>query len=474
MVGKFRSIILELINKEIFKEDLVMNFSERLNAVIPGGVHTYSRGDDQYPSNAPQILKKGKGAFVWDGEDKKYLDYGMALRAVTLGYANKRVNAAAFRQIENGVNLTRASLVELEAAELLVDLIPSAEMVKFAKNGSNVTTAAVKIARAYTERNYVCFPRQHPFFSFDDWFIGATPLKRGIPDESYKYSLLFDYNDLSSLEKHFNEHPNEISCVIMEPATNIDPCPANCTKVRSLTEKCSDCPNNKDNFLFKVKELCHKNGALFILDEMITGFRWHLQGAQTWFGIEPDMSTFGKGMANGFAIAALTGKKEFMKLGSIKEEGMERTFLISTTHGAEMSALGAFIETVNFYKDNNVIKHLWEYGAKLFDGINDISKSLGILNSFYIDGGYAIMNYMTKDSDGNISLPLRTLFSQEMIKNGVLMPWIGISYAHNEETLIQTFHAVEKSLHVYRKVLREGIEKYLEGPVIKPVFRKYN
>lgn len=451
-----------------------MNFSERLNAVIPGGAHTYSRGDDQYPSNAPQILSKGKGAYVWDGDDKKYLDYGMALRAVTLGYSNDRVNAAAFRQIENGVNLTRASLIELEAAELIVDLIPSAEMVKFAKNGSNVTTAAVKIARAYTGRDYVCFPKQHPFFSFDDWFIGATPLTRGIPETYTKSSLLFDYNDISSLEKHFEEHPGEIACVIMEPATTTDPCSSNCSKARSLTEKCSDCPNNKSNFLNLVKELCHKNGALFILDEMITGFRWYLQGAQTWFGIEPDMSTFGKGMANGFAIAALTGKKEFMNVGGIKEEGMERTFLVSTTHGAEMPALGAFIETVNIYKEKNVIKHLWEYGAKLFNGINEISKNLGTSDFFYMDGGYANMNYITKDIEGNISLPFRTLFAQEMINNGVLMPWIAISYSHSEETLKQTLIAIEKSLLIYKKTLSEGIEKYLIGPVIKPVFRKFN
>lgn len=451
-----------------------MNFSERLNSVIPGGAHTYSRGDDQFPSNAPQILTKGKDCYVWDGDGKKYLDYGMALRAVTIGYANERINKAAIDQINNGVNLTRASIIELDAAELLVDLIPSAEMVKFAKNGSNVTTAAVKIARAYTGKKYVCFPRQHPFFSFDDWFIGATPLIRGIPEEFKKYSLLFDYNDLTSLEKHFTEHPNDIACVIMEPATTINPCSPSCDKTKSLTETCVQCPNNKSNFLHIVKELCHKNNSLFILDEMITGFRWHLQGAQTWFGIEPDLSTFGKGIANGFALAALTGKKEFMNVGGIKEEGMERTFLVSTTHGAEMPALGAFVETIKFYKENNVINHLWKYGNELYEGINDISKKLGIIDNFYIEGGYAIMNYVAKDYDGNISLPLRTLFSQEMIKNGVLFPWIALSYSHGEKELGDTLEAVKKSLEVYKLGLEEGVEKYLTGPVIKPVFRKHN
>lgn len=451
-----------------------MSFSDRLNKVIPGGAHTYSRGDDQFPSNAPQILSKGKGAYVWDGNGNKYLDYGMALRAVTLGYSNERVNNAAIAQIQNGVNLTRASTIELDAAELIVDLIPSADMVKFAKNGSNVTTAAIKIARAYTGKKYVCFPSQHPFFSFDDWFIGTTPLKRGIPPEHCKFSLLFDYNDITSLEKHFDEHKDDIACIIMEPATTIDPCSPDCTKVRSLTDKCSDCTNNKNNFLFKVKELCHKNGALFILDEMITGFRWHLQGAQTWYGIEPDLSTFGKGMANGFSLAALTGKREFMNVGGIKVEGLERTFLVSTTHGAEMPALGAFIETVKFYKENKVIKHIWQYGKEVYEGINKISSELGILDYFYIDGGYAIMNYITKDNNGEMSLPFRTLFSQEMIKNEVLFPWIAVSYSHGEEELKKTLEAVERSLIIYKNAIHEGVNKYLEGEIIKPVFRRYN
>jgi glutamate-1-semialdehyde 2,1-aminomutase len=187
-----------------------MNYKERLERVIPGGAHTYSRGSDQFPANAPQILDRGLGAYVFDPDGRKFLDYGMALRAVTLGYADPRVNAAAVREIEKGNNLTRASLTELAAAELLVDLIPSVEMVKFAKNGSNATTAAIKIARSYTGRRYVCIPRQHPFFSFDDWFIGTTQLQKGIPPEHAASTLVFDFNDLSSLKTLFDQHP-EIS-----------------------------------------------------------------------------------------------------------------------------------------------------------------------------------------------------------------------------------------------------------------------
>lgn len=455
-------------------EKIEKSWSERLNSVIPGGAHTYSRGDDQYPSNSPQILEKGKGCYVWDPDGKKFLDYGMALRAVTIGYAEPRINSAAFKQMENGVNLTRPSLIELQAAEALSDLIPCAEMVKFAKNGSNVTTAAAKIARAYTGRKYICIPRQHPFFSFDDWFIGVTPIKRGIPEEHYSSTLLFNYNSLASLEDLFNQYPDQIAGVMLEPATTIDPCPKECTRVRNLNETCNTCSNKERNFLYQVKELCHKNSALFILDEMITGFRWDIKGAQNYFGVIPDLATFGKGMANGFSVTALVGKKEFLKIGGIKEEGMERTFLVSTTYGAEMHALGALVETINMYKEFNIVKHFWEYGSKLFEGFNRISKSHGLQDKLFMDGGYVCMNYVTKDNNGEVSLPFRTLFSQEMIKNGILMPWIAISYAHKEEELNYTFEVLEKVMEVYKKAINEGIDNYLVGPSIKPVFRKFN
>lgn len=450
-------------------------FSEELSKYIPGGAHTYSRGNDQYPANAPAILEKGKGAYVWSPDGKKYLDYGMALRAVTLGYSNDRVNQAAFREIEKGVNLTRATTIELEAAKTMVDLVPGAEMVKFAKNGSNVTTAAVKIARAYTGRKYVCVPRQQPFFSFDDWFIGITPIKKGIPQEHYSCTLVFDYNDIFSLQLLFDQYPGQIAAVIMEPATTLSPCKGEGCKAQMDPQLiCANCNNNKVNFLHQVQNICKKDGAVFIIDEMITGFRWHLQGAQTYFGIEPDLSTFGKGMANGFAVAALVGKKELMDIGSIDVSGSERTFLVSTTHGAEMPGMGAFLETVAIYKEKDVVGHLWEYGKKLFDGMNEISKAIGLADYFYMDGSYISMNYVTKNENGNNSLAFRTLFSQELIKNGVLMPWIAPSYAHSEEELQVTLRAVLSALEVYKLALTNGLEKYLVGSEIKPVFRKYN
>lgn len=430
-----------------------MNYSERLNYVIPGGAHTYSRGDDQYPANAPQLFLRGEGAYMYTPDGEKFLDYGMALRAVTLGYAQKEVADAALVEIMNGNNLTRPSLTELNAAELLVDLIPSVDMVKFAKNGSNVTTAAVKIARAYTGRKYILRCVEHPFFSFDDWFIGDTPIKKGIPDEFSRLTLNFHYNDINSVTELFDRLPGQVAGVILEPAASVHPV---------------------NGFLEKIKELCHKNGSLFILDEMITGFRWHIQGAQAYYDVEPDLCTFGKGMANGFSVCALGGKREFMNIGGIKEAGKERVFLTSTTHGAEMCGLGAFIRTVSYYKENKVIDHLWEYGKKLIYGMNEIASEFGISQYFEATGIECSPNYITKDKSKTVSLEFRTLFSQELIKNGVLMPWIALSYSHKDRELSLTLEAVRKALTIYTRALQEGVDKYLKGPAIKPVFRTHN
>lgn len=430
-----------------------MNYSERLNNVIPGGAHTYSRGDDQYPSNAPQILERGEGAYVFDPEGNRYLDYGMALRAVTVGYGYKRIADAAIKQIWNGNNLTRASLVELEAAEALVGAIPYAEMVKFGKNGSTVTTAAVKLARAYTGRKLIVRCYEHPFFSYDDWFIGDTPLTSGIPEEISKLTLNFKYNDIDGLNEIFRKYGNEISCVILEPVTTEAP---------------------KDDFLNKIKELCHEYKSVFILDEMITGFRFSLGGAQEYYKVEPDLSTFGKGIANGFSVAALVGKREIMEIGGIKKEGAERVFLVSTTHGAEMSGMGALLETIKVYRELDVVKKIWTYGQKLIDGMNKVAKDLGIENYFSVIGFPCNSNYITRDMSGNSSLPMRTLFSQEMIRNGVLIPWIAICYQHDEKELSKTLEACGNALEVYKKALKDGVDKYLKGPAIKPVFRKYN
>jgi glutamate-1-semialdehyde 2,1-aminomutase len=452
-----------------------MNYQKRLLKVIPGGAHTYSRGFDQYPSNAPQILTRGKGAYIYDPDSKKYLDYGMALRAVNIGYAEDGIDAAAIEQIKNGNNLTRASMIELEAAELLVELIDSVDMVKFTKNGSTAVSAAVKLARAYTGKELVARCAQHPFFSYDDWFIGSTTLTRGIPQETIEKTKMFNYNDITSLETLIIKHPEQFACVVLEPAAL--ECP-------SLGEDISGCCGqaectrpyaaSNNNYLQQVQSLCKKHGIVFILDEMITGFRWHLKGAQHIYGVTPDLCTFGKAMANGFSVACVAGKREIMELGSIEFEGRERVFLLSTTHGAEMCGLGAFVATTKFMQQHKVVENLWDYGRKLTSMMQHQAEAHGVSDNFKVGGVACSPYYLTLDASGANSLAMRTLFSQEMIRNGVLMPWIALSYRHGAEELAITERAIDKTFSVYRKALEEGVDKYLEGSTIKPVFRKHN
>lgn len=428
-------------------------YKERLHSIIPGGAHTYSRGDDQFPENAPSILERGEGAYVFDPDGTRYLDYGMGLRSVNIGYGNREIADACYEEMLKGNNLTRASTTELKAAELLTELIPSIDMVKFAKHGSTVTSAAMKLARAYTGRKYIAVPFEQPFFSFDDWFIGSTVMNKGVPEEIKPLTLKYHYNDINSLEKLFEEYPGQLAAVMMEAATTVVP---------------------EGDFLQQVQQLCKAEGTVFIIDEMITGFRWHLQGAQTYFNLEPDLCTFGKAMANGFAVAALGGKREIMEWGGILKEGQERVFLTSTTHGAEMSGLGAFIKTVEILKRDQVVDHFWNYGEKLINGLNEISSGLGISKQFYVEGYPCSPQYVTKDVEGNISLALRTLFAQEMLTHQVMMPYIAISYSHQQNELNLTLEAAQHALSIYKEALTHGVDKYLKSSVIKPVFRKYN
>jgi len=452
-----------------------MNYSDRLNRVIPGGAHTYSRGDDQFPENAPQILSHGKGAYVYDPGGKKYLDYGMALRAVSIGYSEETITAAALRGLEAGNNLTRASTIELEAAELIVNMIDSVDMVKFTKNGSTATSAAVKLARGFTGRKLVGRCAQHPFFSYDDWFIGNTPITKGISDDVIRQTVQFDFNSIESLQDLIAKYGDDLACIILEPAALN--CPA--LEGENKSKCCNTFPCAKDyssslNYLQKAKELCSRHGIVFILDEMITGFRWDLKGAQHVFNVKPDLSTFGKAMANGLSVAAVAGRRDIMEQGSIDTIGAERMFLLSTTHGAEMSGLAAFIETMKFMEQNRVIEYLWSYGRTLVELFHDKINKYELNNYFEVGGPVINPYYATTTVDGNSDFQLRTLFAQEMIKNGVLMPWLSFSYQHGQQELAITEKALDSALAVCKAATIEGVENYLVGGAIKPVFRRFN
>lgn len=450
------------------------SYLDRLQKVIPGGAHTYSKGADQYPENAPVVLSHGIGSYVFDPDGNKFLDYGMGLKSVILGYDYAPITKAAIAAIHQGNNLSKPSLVELEAAEKFISLLPSAEMVKFAKNGSNVTTAAIKMARAFSGRKYICVPNQQPFFSFDDWFIGTTPIAKGIPRENASLTLKFDYNNVDSLQVLFEQYPGEIAAVMLEPATHISPCPTICEVQGNPPPDCRNCLNLKDNFLARIKKLCEKNEAILIFDEMRTGFRWHVGGAQHLFGVEPHLSTFGKAIANGFSLAALAGKREIMELAGIDKPGRERTFLLSSTHGAEMSSLAAFMATADICESENVSDYLWQYGSKLKQMINSTAKAYGLASYISAEGPAVSFELITRDETLTESNNYRTLFLQEMARNRVLMTFIAPSYSHKETEFEITAEAVDKTMHIYSEALSFGLEKYLDSEPVKPVFRKYN
>lgn len=426
--------------------------AKSIHDLIPGGAHTYSKGDDQFPANAPRFLERGDGAYVWDDKGNKFLDWTMGLRTVTLGYRYKPVIDAAIEQIWKGSNFGRPSRIEGETAEELLSLVRNADMVKFAKNGSNVTTAAVKLARAYTNRDRVAVCSDHPFFSFDDWFIGSTPCDAGIPQSTKELTIGFRYNDLDSVERIFSEQGNKLACLIMEAATSEPP---------------------RNNFLQSVRDLCRKHGTVFILDEMITGFRWHNGGAQTYFELDPDLSTFGKAMGNGFSMAAVVGKRDIMELGGLRHD-TQRVFLLSGTHGAENHALAACRAVMKTYSEQPVIEQIWRSGRDLIAGLNNAARDVGLAQHFEAFGYPCSPYFVCKDSSGAASAAFRTLFLQEMVRHGVLVNYFAPSIAHQAAEIEKTIVAARASFAVYTHALNDGIDSLLQGPPIKPVFRTFN
>ncbi|MEM6965358.1 MAG: glutamate-1-semialdehyde 2,1-aminomutase, partial [Bacteroidota bacterium] len=416
------------------------------------GSHTYAKGDDQYPEFCPPYLVKGKGCRVWDLDGNEFIEYGMGLRAVSLGHAYDPITWAACQQMNLGSNFARPATIEYEAAKAFLEMVPEAEMVKFAKNGSDATTAAIKLARAYTGKKKVAICGNHPFFSIDDWFIGTTAVNAGIPCEVTQMTVKFEYNNIESVIQLFDTYSDEIACFIMEPE-----------KYDSLDM----------DFYNQLKQLCRERNTLLILDEMITGFRWHNGGAQTLYNLDPDLSTFGKAMGNGFSIAALAGRKEIMELGGIYHN-KERVFLLSTTHGAEHHSLAAMMAVIEIYQENDVIGHLKTQGERLRNGLLRLIEENNLKGYVGIHGHPSCLVFSTRDQMKQPSQPYRTLLLQELVKRGVIAPNIVISYSHQEKDIDQTIAIFSEALKVYRKALDEGVGKYLVGRAVQPVYRKWN
>jgi len=406
---------------------------------IPLASQTFSKSLTQYPRGvSPFFIEKGKGARVWDVDGNEYIDFVNSLAAVTLGYCDEDVDKAVQEQMQNGVIFSLPHTLEMEVAEKLIQTIPCAEKVRFAKNGTDATSAAVRIARAYTGKEHVAVCGYH---GWQDWYIGSTTRDLGVPQSVKELTHKFEYNNIESLEKIFQEQ--ELACVIMEPMNIEYP---------------------KDGFLKDVKELTHKNNALFILDETVTGFRYSLGGAQELFGVTPDLATFGKGMANGYPLSAVVGSNEVM-------QKVEDIFF-SGTFGGETLSLAAASKIIDKYKKEQVIEHFSEVGSYLLERLNKLINDKNLGDIFWTSGHPSWSFLHIKEQKKYNTFEIKTFFLQEMFKRGILtLGSHNISFSHTKEI-------VDQLLDVYTEVLpmvKENIKNQtllenIQGDILQPLF----
>lgn len=426
---------------------------ENFHNLVPGGSHTYSKGEDQHPQLSPKIVTRAKGALCWDVDDNKYIDWMMGNRTFILGHAHDRVDEAVIAALRNGTNFSRPGILEYELAEYLTDLWPVAEMVKFGKNGSDVTHAAIKLARAYTGRTLIAKCGDQPFFGTDDWFIASTPCDGGIPIAEKSYTLNFTYNDIASLQALFDAHPQQIAAVILEPVKDTEP---------------------SSDYLPRLKKLCNDNGAILIFDEMIAGIRFNLRGAHHRWGVYPDLACFGKCISNGYSCSVLAGKREIMELGGIFHD-RPRTFLLSQTHASETVGLAATMATLKECESIDATSYVWSYGKSFKDNANKIAKNHGLDKHISVKGFDCNPYFSFLGADGKTSVPLMTLFIQECLARGIMLSWLTITTAHNEKHMEKTMNVFDEVLADLRPVIiNNEIEKFLYGPAIRPVMRTYN
>jgi glutamate-1-semialdehyde 2,1-aminomutase len=376
-------------------------FLERALQLIPLGSQTFSKSKTTLPYGvSPYFIDKGLGSKIWDLDGNEYIDFVSALCAITLGYQDKDVDNSVITQMKNGVTFSLPHSLETEVAQLIVDMVPSAEMVRFAKNGTDATSGAIRVARAYTGRDKVAVCGYH---GWQDWYIGTTSRDLGIPNSVKELTYKFEYNNIDSLKNILEQNPGEFSAVILEPMNLEYPC---------------------ENFLENVKELTHIHGALLIFDETITGFRFSIGGAQELFDVLPDLSTFGKGLANGFPLSALTGKKEYM---SIVED-----IFFSGTFGGETLSLAAAKAVLTKLRNEPILDMINKQGSLIIDGVNKIINDLKVNDLISISGHPSWSFIKFHSTELFTSLEIKTLFIQEVFKRGIYtLGTHNVTYAHS-------------------------------------------
>jgi glutamate-1-semialdehyde 2,1-aminomutase len=415
---------------------------ERALQTIPLGSQTFSKSKVQFPYGvSPYFIARGKGSHVWDIDGNEYIDFINSLAAITLGYCDPDVNAAVKAQLEEGVIFSLPHTLEVQVAEKIVEMVPCAEKVRFGKNGSDATAGAVRIARAYTGRDRVAACGYH---GWQDWFIGTTARNLGVPKATSDLTHTFTYNDIDSLIALFKEYRDQIAAVILEPMNITEPA---------------------DGFLSKVQDVAHRNGAVLIFDETVTGFRFANGGAQEYFGVTPDLATFGKGLANGYPLSAVAGKAEIMRL-------MEEVFF-SFTFGGETLSLAASLATMTKLQREPVIASIGKQGKKVLDGL------AGLLEQHYAGhfaylAGLPVWSFMIlKDCDPYSVWELKTLFMQEMLARGIMtLGSHNMNYAHSDDDVTKLLNAYNEVLPILKDAVdNRKMADYLRCKPLEPLFK---
>ena len=414
---------------------------ERAQKVIPLGSQTFSKSCIQFPrGEAPLFLDRGRGGRVWDVDGKEYVDLVCGLLPILLGYCDRDVDHAIQAQMSRGITFSLATKLEVDLAERLVEIIPCAEMVRYGKNGTDATSAAIRLARAFTGRDYVIAGGYH---GWQDWYIGATTRNKGIPRAVSELTHRVPYNDIQAVESLFRQFRDNVAALIIEPMNVTEPA---------------------DGYLEALKELAHHYGAIFIFDEVITGFRYALGGAQELFGVTPDLAAFGKAMGNGMPISAVVGRADIML-------EMNEIF-ISSTYGGEALSLAAAIAVMDKIVKEPVIDHIWDIGKRLARQVKMLIDKYQLSEWISLAGKPPWMVLQFKDHHHASKDAIKTLWLKEMLANGVLTNGShNICYAHREDDIKLAIAAYENALSVLAEELRTPkLDQRLDVPVIRPVF----
>ena len=415
---------------------------ERAREVIPHQTQTFSRAASSFVEGIyPVYIDHASGSHFTDVDGNIFLDYLLGLGPITLGYAYPTVDSSIISQLKKGILFSLPHRIEVEVSELVSQIIPYADMVKFEKTGSNAVTGAVRAARSFTNRDKIAYCGSGGVWH--DWQAIMVSRNKGIPEYNKNLIKIFDYNDTEGLEQIFEENLNEIAAVVFEPTIYEKP---------------------ESIFLKKIRKLCEENDSLLILDEIVTGFRFDLGGAQKHFNIKGDLVCFGKGMGNGLPISCITGSSEFMK-------PFDELWVSSTNNSENLSLAGTYA-VIKEMQEKKTISHCWNIGKKLFDGWNQTVEKFNLDAKMY---GYPIrMHLKCFDSDKNESLSLKSLLLQEMVKNGIFMSVLGstfICYSHSEKDIENTLISLENVCEFVTKNVKNGnYEEFLEGDMPKSVW----